>query len=400
MSLVWRSEQRSSVTEHLSERRARRTSSVSTSPEQALRIGAVWSCTDLISRISALPVDQLSRGSDGVAVEVKPSNLFVTPWPDANGHSSPIGWRRQIVMSWLTRGNAFLLVAARDRLGYPTVAQVLDPGKMRAKINQATGQLEWLYNGKFYGNDLIHHPAFTVPGSEIGLAPLEYAAVMTGLGYSAQDFGAKWFVDGAHPSAILSTDQQVTPEQAATIKSRFLAAIRGREPAVLGAGIDYTPVQVSAEESQFLATIKANKADIAGFFLVPPEMIGGEAGNSMTYGNVASRGLHFLTYTAGYWITLLEELLSSLVPPGEYVKLNSNAYVRMDPKGQAELEAIRIRGGWGTPDEARAHEDLPPLPNGVGAQSLWPPLGAGVAQVQEPDDDPDDPNEDDSPNEN
>ncbi|MBK6858026.1 MAG: phage portal protein [Microthrixaceae bacterium] len=259
--------------------------------DQALRLGAVWSCMDLISRLSALPVKQYRRAA-GVPVEVeRPSPLLSAPWL----HMHAIGWRRQVLMSWLTAGNVFGLVAARDRLGYPVQMEILSPSRMSARP-VGVGSVQWLLDGRPVGDDLVHWPAFTVPGSPIGLSPLQYAASMTGLGLSAGEFGRRWFSDGAHPSAVLSTDQPVTQDQAATIKERFRAAVSGREPVVLGLGVTYEAIQVSPEESQFLETIKANKADIAGFFLVPPEMIGGESGNSQTYANVEQRSLNYLTY--------------------------------------------------------------------------------------------------------
>lgn len=333
--------------------------------DQALRLGAVWSCMDLICRLSALPVKQYRRAA-GAPVEVeRPSPLLLAPWV----HMHAIGWRRQVLMSWLTAGNVFGLVAARDRLGYPVQMEILSPSRMSARP-VGVGSVQWLLDGRPVGDDLVHWPAFTVPGSPIGLSPLQYAASMTGLGLSAGEFGRRWFSDGAHPSAVLSTDQPVTQDQAATIKERFRAAVSGREPVVLGLGVTYEAIQVSPEESQFLETIKANKADIAGFFLVPPEMIGGESGNSQTYANVEQRSLNYLTYNAGWWVTLLEEFVSSMVPPTEYVKVNTGALVKVDVKTQAEVETLRIRGGWGTPDEAREHEDRPPLPGGVGAQTV------------------------------
>lgn len=337
--------------------------------DHAMRLGAVWSCLDLISRLSALPVSQFRRAGKAPEEVGRPSQLLSAPWPQMHA----IGWRRQILMSWLTSGNVFGLVGERDQGGWPTKVQILSPARMKARP-LGEGMVEWFIDGRPAGDDLIHWPAFTMPGSPIGLSPLEYAAATVGLGLQATEFGRRWFVDGAHPSSVLVSDSAISQEQALIIKERFRNAIAGREPAVLGHGLSYEAIQISPEESQFLATVKANKADIAGFFLVPPEMIGGESGNSQTYANVEQRSLNYLTYNAGWWVTLLEELLSSMVPSGEYCKINTGALVKVDVRTQAEVESLRIRGGWGTPNEAREHEDRPPLPGGEGDRTLWPPM--------------------------
>lgn len=349
------------------------------SPNQAMRLGAVWSCWDLICRLAALPVHQY-RKVDGAPQEVEPSGLLAAPSPEV----SPIGWRRQVIGSWLQRGNVFAAATSRDRLLYPRAAEVLDPNRITARQARVGGPIEWLVDGKSIGPDLLHHAAFTVPGSPIGLSPLEHAQRMIGLGLSAQDFGAQWFTDGTHPSGILKTDKTVDGAKAKDIKARFMASVRGREPVVLGSNFEYKPLAIPPNESQFLETIKANKADIAGFFLVPPEMIGGESGNSMTYANIEQRSLGYLTWNAGWWITLLEEFLTAHVPVGEYVKVGTGALVKVDLKTQAEVESIRIRGGWGKPDEARAHEELPPLPNGEGQRTLWPPQATSVPAPTDP----------------
>jgi len=347
------------------------------SPEQALRLGAVWSCVDLICRLSALPVHQYRKAED-VREQVAPSPLLTNPHPGSG--VSPIGWRRQVLMSWVTRGNVFGRVLSRDRLLYPTAVEILDPGRMRARRRGLDGPIEWTVDGMTINpDDLIHWPAFTVPGSSIGLAPLEYAASMIGLGLTARDFGARWFDDGAHPSGMLTTEQAISREDAQTIKQRFLSMRGTREPFVAGKGLKYEALQISPEESQFLETIQANGTDIAGFFLVPPELVGqGTAGSSITYANVEQRGLSYLTWNASWWLALMDEFLSSMTPRGQYVKVNPSAYLAVDARTQATVHEIRIRGGWGTPDEARSHEDLPPLPDGAGEQHLWPPYATSV----------------------
>ena len=153
--------------------------------------------------------------------------------------------------------------------------EIIDPGRMRARRRGADGPIEWTIDGMAVSQEeLVHWPAFTVPGSSIGLAPLEYAASMIGLGLTARDFGARWFEDGAHPSAILSTDQAISQEDARTIKQRFLAMRGTREPFVAGKGLKYEALQISPEESQFLETIQANGTDIDETFTSGPETFG------------------------------------------------------------------------------------------------------------------------------
>jgi HK97 family phage portal protein len=130
---------------------------------------------------------------------------------------------------------------------------------------------------------------------------------------------------------------------------------------VLDNGAKYKPITIAPEESQFLETTKANVAAVARIYGVPPEMIAGEVGNSLTYANVEQRSLDFLTYGVTPWLVRLERAISALLPRGQFVKFNAGALLRTTTKARYEAHEIGIRAGFLTVNEARALEDLPPL---------------------------------------
>jgi len=282
--------------------------------------------------------------------------------------------------SLLLRGNAYGLVKKVDVRGNPEMIQIIHPDYVSVVRLGPFGPFEFRVLGEktelFPAGELMHIPAFTVPGTPVGLSPIDYARQGIGLGLAAEEFGARWFGDGAHPSAVLHTDQSITSEQASQMKQRFNEAVKGRrEVAVLGAGLEYQPIQVSASESQFLDTIKANATTIARFFGLgmAPEMIGAESGNSMTYVNVEQRSLNLLTYAARPWISRLEHAMSALVGTGVVVKANVDELLRTDSKTRVDIQEQRLRMGVRNVDEIRAEDNLPPLPNNEGQEYLWPP---------------------------
>ena len=176
-----------------------------------------------------------------------------------------------------------------------------------------------------------------------------------------QEFSLGFFRDGAHPSALLESDDDMDQDQARVAKERFRAAITGREPAMLSGGLKYVPIQISPNESQFLETQKYGVASIARIFGVPPEMIAGEAGNSMTYANVEQRSIDFLTYSVQPWLARIEAALAQLFPGKRHVKFDTSVLLRTDLKTRIEAGAIGIASRQLMPDEARAWGDLPPL---------------------------------------
>src|SRR6185312_6687832 len=107
---------------------------------------------------------------------------------------------------------------------------------------------------------------------KLGLSPITYAATTLGLDIASRRFASGFFEGDGIPKAVMSTDRDLTEDQATSTKNRLLNVFRNREPLVIGGGWKYQAMQVNPEESQFLATQQANVAQIARYFGVPPEM--------------------------------------------------------------------------------------------------------------------------------
>jgi HK97 family phage portal protein len=207
-----------------------------------------------------------------------------------------------------------------------------------------------------------HVRAFTTAGSVVGLSPIAHARQAVGLGLAAERYGAKFFGDSAVPSGIITSDQDIKPDRAETIRARWNARHQGRrDVAVLGSGARFQAITVPPEESQFLETTRANIATIARYFGVQPELIGGESGGSLTYANVEQRALDFLTFGLRPWLVRLETALSALCSSTTTVKFNAAALVRTDLLTRYQAHESAIRSGWKLRSEVRELEDLPPI---------------------------------------
>jgi HK97 family phage portal protein len=349
-------------------------SGVSVTDESAMRLAAVWGCVDLIAEIvSTLPIDEYTNTGPGGSPLKQPRPRLLDD-PGGDGYGIEV-WLRQVMVSALLRGNEYGLVQSLDDRGYPNVIGNVHPD--RVSYDQRKDQ--WFLDGKsidrypFGEAQLWHVPAYSVPGTPMGLAPISYAAQTIGLGIATHRFGAQWFGDGAHPSAMLTGELPISEDDAILLKKRIMAATHdNREPLVLGAGYKLEPIQVSPDESQFLDTMKANADDVARFFFRRPPGEGGQ----VTYANVEARSLDMLVYTVNPWLVRLERALTRLRPRGRYVKFNADAIVRPDTKTKAEVDAITLRAGLQTPNERRRIHDLAPLPGGD--ELNWPPFATSV----------------------
>lgn len=284
-------------------------------------------------------------------------------------------WRAQAVVSWFTHGNAYGLVLSRDRFGFPAVVEWLDPNTVGVEENSQLAKPVFRVGGTVVADtDFLHVPGRWVrPGSALGVAPLERFRETFGLALAARDFGANWFGGGGIPNAILRTDQPVSQDQAATIKDRFMSAMKGkREPVVMGLGVEYQQVQVAPGESQFAETMSASSLSVARACGMPPEMVGAAvSGSSVTYANREQRVLDFLTFSADPWLVRLENLLTNNIASPLYAQFVRGALLRSDLLTRYRAHDMAIRGGFATVNERRDLEDWGPLPSGD--EALWPP---------------------------
>jgi HK97 family phage portal protein len=142
--------------------------------------------------------------------------------------------------------------------------------------------------------------------------------------------------------------------------------------------VKYSQIQVSPEESQFLKTQEFSVQQVCRIYGVPPEMIGADSGNSLTYANVEQRDLSLLKYTVGPWVTRLETAISALLPTGQHAKFNTAGLLRTDLTSRYASYAIGLSNGFLTVDEVRDLEDRAPLPADTSSARKRPPL-TGVA---------------------
>jgi HK97 family phage portal protein len=335
------------------------------SVDQALRDAAVWKCTDLIASMASIMTPQGYRGPD---IGIGAANRLAEP-PDIldqpSAASDIMDWMYQGMISTLLRGNIYGEILARGAFGRPTQIELQHPDKVRVREN-TKGQTEWFFGAREMDpRDVWHAPSYRMPGIPVGMSPIGYQQTTLRGKKAAQDFGNQWFDGGGHPTGVITNSTQKLVEQgdASIIKKRFMSAMYGkREPVVMGGGWEYKQIQIAPNESQFLDTMKWGGGQICGIYRVPPELVGeASEGSSITYANVESRGLDFLTFTMMRWIRRWERWLNALTSPGTYVKLDLGVLLRTDALTRWQIHHLGVGMEAIAPSEIRTFEDMPPL---------------------------------------
>jgi HK97 family phage portal protein len=352
------------------------------SVDRALRLAPVYAAGRILaSNLAAAPLRQFRETGDTVQ-SLPLSSLFVSPSTQGNLHD----WIKRAVLSMVYRGNAVGYVTARDYLGYPTMVEWLPMDWVQVVDSMPFGEgsfvnpIWYVLGHRVDPADIVHIPWFTIPGKVLGLSPIGAFASMASTSLAAQEYMEAWHATGGvPPGTFKNTAKKVDQKEAAVIKQRLVEAIRTRQPIVHGADWDYTAITVPAYEAQFIATLKLGATQIAAIYGVPPELIGGETGGSMSYSSPEQREIELIQLTLKPWMSTLESHLSMLTPRGQCVKFDSDALIHLDPLTRWSMwEKARLIGGMNI-DEIRNKERMPPLPGGQGQDYTPLPIQAGVS---------------------
>lgn len=360
-------------------------SSTSVSVETAMLSSAVFACLRLLSEgIATLPMDAFRREDAGrVEVELPTFLRFLPPG------LSRIDYLSQLVLSLLTNGNAYVALV-RDGGGAIVSLVVLDPTKVQ--VRRTNGVVTYLVGSDvFTSAEVMHIPGMLLPGAIVGVSPIKYARETLALDRDARRFGQSFFANGALPGAVIEAPGEMTRDAAEMFRETWNGSHQGVGNAhrigVLTEGAKLTTVSVTPEDSQFLETRQFSIPDLARIYGVPPHLIG-DATNSTSWGSgLAEQNVAFGQFSLRPWTERLDlahtRLLASEGMAPTYIKLNLDGLLRASLKDRYEAAAIGIASGFLTRDEARGHEDLPPLPAAISKEQA-DALGSLVRSGFEP----------------
>ncbi|MFI1767513.1 phage portal protein [Streptomyces sp. NPDC020800] len=345
--------------------------------ERALRLAPVYAAGRILcSNLSAAPLRQYRQSGDAMQ-QLALASLFVKPSTQGTLHD----WIWRCVASMAYRGNAVGYITTTDFYEYPTGIEWLNPDwvSVQDQLPSGPGSFTdpiWRVLGEVVpAENLVHIPWFTLPGRVWGLSPIGAFASTVRTGLAAQDYTEQWFESGGvPPGTFKNVNAKVDQKEASVIKARLVEAIRSRQPVVYGKDWDYNAITIPAHEAKFVETMRLTATQIAAIFGVPPEMIGGETGGSMSYSSPEQREIELVQLSLLPWMTKLESHFSNLLPRGQIVRFDADSLIRVDPLTRWGMwERARLIGAMNI-DEIRARENLSPLPDGAGQDYTALPL--------------------------
>lgn len=333
--------------------------------DTAMRHSAVWAaCRLRADLMSTFPVD-VYRTIDGLQYEMPKPPILAAPGGEKWDF---IDWMYATQQDLDRAGNTVGLITERsgvllNGVGLPAridLQQIADV----AYVQRRDRPDQWRIGGKLYDlADVWHERQYVVAGLPVGLSPIAYAALSIGEYMSAQQFALDWFSSGGVPKARMKNKAKVLKaDDVRVAKGWWRDTINNGDLLVHGSDWEYDMIQSQVAGMEWLEGRRYGLTDVARFFNVPSDLLDAAvSGSSVTYANITQRNLQFLITALAPAVIRREKNLTKLLPAPRFVKLNTDALLRMDPETRAKLLKTRIDSRTLTVTEARALDNLPPL---------------------------------------
>ena len=357
------------------------TSGKTVTERSAMQMTAVYSCVRILAEaIAGLPLHVYRYNSDGGKEKAIDHSLYLILHDEPNPEMSSFVFRETLMTHLLLWGNAYAQII-RNSKGEVVALYPLMPNKMSVDRDE-NGQLYYQYlrsidevGGKsetviLKPTDVLHIPGLGFDGL-VGYSPIAMAKNAIGLAIATEEYGAKFFANGAAPSGVLEHPGTIKDPQRVreAWQSQFGGSQNSGKIAVLEEGMKYTPISISPEQAQFLETRKFQINEIARIFRVPPHMVGDLEKSS--FSNIEQQSLEFVKYTLDPWVIRWEQsIMRTLLTPEEkksyFVKFNLEGLLRGDYQSRMNGYATARQNGWMSANDIRELENLDRIPAEAG----------------------------------
>lgn len=230
----------------------------------AMQMTAVYSCVRILSEaIAGLPL-QFYRYTESDGKEKAVDHpLYFLLHDEPNPEITSFVFRETLMTHLLLLGNAYAQIIRNGRgeviALYPLMADRMSVNRDR------DGQLYYEYTVysddaptvkgftvRLTPTDVLHIPGLGFDGL-VGYSPIAMAKNAIGMAIACEEYGAKFFANGAAPSGVLEHPGTIKDPSRVreSWQSTFGGSSNANKVAVLEEGMKYTPISISPEQAQF-----------------------------------------------------------------------------------------------------------------------------------------------------
>ena len=354
------------------------TSGKAVTERSAMQMTAVYSCVRILAEaVAGLPLHLYRYKEDGGKEKALDHPLYLLLHDEPNPEMSSYVFRETLMTHLLLWGNAYAQII-RNGKGEVIALYPLMPNRMVVD-RDIHGQLYYQYTRSteeaptmkgvtvnLPPSDVLHIPGLGFDGL-VGYSPIAMAKNAIGMAIACEEYGAKFFANGAAPGGVLEHPGTIKDPQRVreSWQSTFGGSGNSNKIAVLEEGMKYTPIGISPEQAQFLETRKFQINEIARIFRVPPHMVGDLEKSS--FSNIEQQSLEFVKYTLEPWLVRWEQSIQrTLFSPEEkkryFAKFNVEGLLRGDYASRMSGYATARQNGWMSANDIRELENLDRIP--------------------------------------
>ena len=344
---------------------------------RAMQTSAVYACVKILSEtVASLPLHLYKKGKDGKNEQAEEHPLFSCLYETPNEEMTSFEFRETMMTSLLLWGNAYAR-KIRDRAGHVCELWYLKPDRMTVERDSVTSKIKYTYSDdvtnqtyEYTPDQVFHLKGLSLDGVK-GISPIAQAREAVGLSLATEEYGAKFFGNGARPGGVLEHPGILKdPERLRESWNKVYQGTRNsHKVAVLEEGMKYHTIGIAPEDAQFLETRKYQVNEICRIFRVPPHLVGDL--ERATFSNIEHQSIEFVQHTIRPWLVRWEQGISrSLLDEKErllyFARFNVDGLLRGDYKSRMEGYAIGRQNGWLSINDIRRLEDMALVPQEKG----------------------------------
>lgn len=228
----------------------------------AMQMTAVYSCVRILSEaVAGLPLQFYRYNDNGGKEKAVDHPLYFLLHDEPNPEMTSFVFRETLMTHLLLWGNAYSQII-RNGKGEIVALYPLMPDRMEVNRDQ-DGQIYYEY---YLSSDDAHtmkgtsvrlqlHDVLHILGlgfdSLVGYSPIAMAKNAIGMAIACEEYGAKFFANGAAPSGVL--EHPGTIKDPSRVRKSWQATFGGsanaNKEAVLEEGMKYTPISISPNEA-------------------------------------------------------------------------------------------------------------------------------------------------------
>ena len=355
------------------------------SPDTAMQSTVVFACVQIRAEtIASLPLHIYKRLKPAGKGKATDHPLYKVLHERPNPEMTAKDFYSTMQLHLDLRGNAYA-EKVFDRGGRLTELWPIIPSRVRAERDKRTQQLQYTVtlpdSGEMtFGRDKIFHHRGLGGDGIMGYSKIKMAKEAIGLSLATEEYGARFFGNGAKPGIILEHPGKLSSNTAkGNIRSSFEKEHGGVSKShrlmILEEGMKAHQIGLSQEDSQYLQTRNFQGIEICRIFNIPPIMVGLE-NKSSTYASADQFFLSFEKHTIRPelvgWEQRFRKDLFDEDDTEHFAEFLVAGLLRGDIASRYNAYSIGRNGGWLSADDILEFENMNPLPNGQGKVYLVP----------------------------